>query len=291
MPLLLVPTPLGNLDDCSARARQALADARILACEDTRVTTQLLYALGLSPQGKKLFSYHEHNAKSREAGVLDLLAAGETVTLVSDAGMPCISDPGQRLVEAAVAAGYSVRALPGPNAALTVLAASGLDSHSFVFVGFLPQQGGERKKALAALATEARTQLLYEAPHRLLQLLTELMAAGLGARRLCIGRELTKTYEELRHETVEAALAHFQETAPRGEFSLVLEGAAAYLARCPEAQAAAAEDANKAAEQRLRALAAEGLRLSEAVRQVRKETGLAKQFLYSLALEIFDEKA
>jgi 16S rRNA (cytidine1402-2'-O)-methyltransferase len=242
--LYLVPTPIGNLQDLSTRAREVLAEADLVACEDTRVTSRLLAAAGLPFQ--ELISYHSHNEKSRSGLLLEHLLQGENVALVSDAGMPAISDPGEVVVRAALEEGVEVCALPGPNAGLTALSASGLSTRYFYFEGFIPSAGAERSERLAIVAKRPETSIIYEAPHRLDKTLQELSSLGLGARRLCLGRELTKTYETYMRLTIDEAIADLAETPARGEYVLILEGCDEYFARLPEA--AEADQAAKKAE-------------------------------------------
>ncbi|MDI9469197.1 MAG: 16S rRNA (cytidine(1402)-2'-O)-methyltransferase [Bacillota bacterium] len=236
--LYLVGTPIGNLGDLSPRARAVLGAVDRIACEDTRRTAPLLRRLGIS---RPLVSYHAHNLRSREAGLLDALNAGESLALVSDAGMPAISDPGVELVRAVLAAGHPVRVVPGPTAAVSALAASGFDTLRFCFEGFLPRRPAERSRRLQELALEPRTLLFYEAPHRLERTLAAMAEAGLGARRILLARELTKRYEEIQRLTVDEALRLLARVKPRGEYTLVLEGRAEAEARGLEFPSAAAE--------------------------------------------------
>lgn len=226
--LYVVGMPLGNQGDLSPRAREILSAVDRIACEDTRVTALQLSQVGIK---NRLISYHEHNRAKREPELLDLLRAGEAIALVSDAGMPAISDPGQHLVAAVAAADLAVSVIPGPTAAMTALAASGLDSRRFVFEGFLEVKGRERRERLEAIALEPRTVLLYEAPHRMLKTLADLVGAGLGERQIVAGRELTKRYEEYLRMTVADLLHHYEQQDPRGEYTLVLEGLDAFIKR------------------------------------------------------------
>lgn len=226
--LYLVGTPIGNLGDLSPRAGAVLAAVDRIACEDTRRTSGLLQRLDIR---RPLISYHAHNLRSREGLLLEALAAGESLALVSDAGMPAVSDPGVELVRAVLAAGHAVRVVPGPTAAVSALAASGLDTMRFCFEGFLPRRPAERSRRLQELATEPRTLLFYEAPHRLERTLAAMEEAGLGARRILLARELTKRYEEILRLTVSGALERCARMKPRGEYTLVLEGRAEAEAR------------------------------------------------------------
>ena len=222
--LYLVGTPIGHLGDLSERARTVLAAADVIACEDTRHSGQLLSSLGA--KGKRL-SFHQHNTRGRIPQLLELLEADQSVAVISDAGLPGISDPGEDLVAAARAAQREVICIPGPCAATTALVSSGLPSGRFCFEGFLPPKGRQRRERLAAIAAEPRTTVLYEAPHRLLQLLGDLQELCGDDRPLQVARELTKRHEQQVGPTVAAALQHFNAHKPQGEFTLVLGGAPA----------------------------------------------------------------
>lgn len=221
--LVLVGTPIGNLADLAPRAIDTLAAADVIACEDTRRTGRLLAHVGV--KGPRLMAVHEHNERGRADEIVELVRAGQTVALVTDAGMPGISDPGQKVVEAVVAAGLAVQTVPGPTALVAALVSSGLSPERFVFDGFLPRKGKERKQRLAALADERRTIVLYEAPHRLAVTLADLVDALGPSRRVALARELTKLYEEIWRGTLTEAVHHVDETDPRGEYVLVIEGA------------------------------------------------------------------
>lgn len=219
--LYLVATPIGNLADLSERAEKVLAEVDFIAAEDTRNTGKLLSFRGIS---RPLVSYHEHNKRGRGEEIAARLAAGESCALVTDAGMPAISDPGEDLVALCAARGIPVTAVPGPSAALTALTLSGLSTARFAFEGFLPTENKARRARLAELAAEPRTLLLHEAPHRLRTTLAELAAAMGEGRRVAVCRELTKRNEEILRTTLGGAAAHYAETEPRGEFVLVIEG-------------------------------------------------------------------
>jgi len=224
--LQVVATPIGNLADLSTRAREALLSADVIAAEDTRHTRVLLTAIGIA---KPLVSLHEHNESQRTPQLLVRLAAGETVALVSDAGTPLLSDPGFELVQRAAQAGHDVQVIPGPSAITAALAVAGLPTARFCFEGFLPARAHERRAALAALAREPRTLVLFEAPHRILATLTD-MAAEFGAERpAVVARELTKAHETVYRGTLRELLARAQaeENLRRGEITLVVQGAAA----------------------------------------------------------------
>jgi 16S rRNA (cytidine1402-2'-O)-methyltransferase len=221
--LVLVGTPIGNLGDLSPRAVEALSAADAICCEDTRRTGRLLQHAGVAR--RPLIVVNDHTEADAVAGVLDRLAAGERVAVVTDAGMPGIADPGERLVRAAVDAGHVVEVVPGPSAAIAAVVASALPTARFVFEGFLPRKGSGRSERLAEVAAEPRTVVLYEAPHRLARTLADLAGACGDDRRVAVARELTKLHEEVWRGTLAAAVAWVAEHPPRGEIVLVLDGA------------------------------------------------------------------
>ncbi|MBR3290453.1 MAG: 16S rRNA (cytidine(1402)-2'-O)-methyltransferase [Clostridia bacterium] len=221
--LTLVGTPIGNLSDFSPRAQEALAAADVIAAEDTRVSLKLLNHFGIK---KPLVSYFEHNRHTRGEELIARMQAGERVALVTDAGMPAISDPGQALVAACHEQGIPVHVVPGPTAVTTAVALSGLPSARFTFEGFLSTQKRERREHLQSLTNEPRTLVLYEAPHKLRATLRDLLDA-LGNRRLAIVRELTKIHEEVQVTTLKEATKRYETEEPRGEIVLVIEGAPA----------------------------------------------------------------
>jgi 16S rRNA (cytidine1402-2'-O)-methyltransferase len=221
--LSLVATPIGNLGDLSARAAEVLGQADAVACEDTRHTRKLLSAIGITV--RRLLAVHEHNEAAAADGIVALLARGEHVALVTDAGTPAVSDPGQRVVAAAVAAGFPVECIPGPSALIVALAVSGLPTDRFCFEGFLPRKGPERRARLAELAPEPRTSILYEAPHRLAATVADLAAACGPDRPVSLSRELTKRFEETWRGRIGDAGAASCVQEPRGEYVLVLGGA------------------------------------------------------------------
>jgi 16S rRNA (cytidine1402-2'-O)-methyltransferase len=221
--LVLVGTPIGNMGDLSPRAAEALAGADAVCCEDTRRTGRLLSLAGI--ERRPLVVVNEHTEARATPGVLARLARGERVALVSDAGMPGISDPGERLVAAAVAAGHVVEVVPGPSASIAALVVSGLPAGRFVFEGFLPRKGSGRSERLVAVAAERRTAVLYEAPHRLARTLADLVDACGGDRRVAIAREITKIHEQVWRGTLAEAVAWVAEREPPGEIVLVLDGA------------------------------------------------------------------
>ena len=220
--LYLVPTPIGNLGDISTRCRETLESADFIAAEDTRVSLKLLNHLGIK---KSLVSYYEHNKAFKGDKIVERILAGETCALVSDAGSPAISDPGEDLVRQCAEAGITVCAIPGPCAVITALSISGQSTGRFCFEGFLSTTKKNRREHLESLKDEQRTMIFYEAPHKLLATLSDFSAAFGGSRRISLCRELTKLHEEIYRTTINEALAHYQSQPPRGEFVLVVEGA------------------------------------------------------------------
>ncbi len=267
--LYLVGTPIGNVDDLSPRARRVLAGVNRIACEDTRHSGLLLQRLGI--RGSCL-SYHQHNQSQRIPQLLEALGRGESLALISDAGLPGISDPGEPLVAAARAAGAPVICVPGPCAVTTALVSSGLPSGRFCFEGFLPAKPAQRRRRLAELADEERTLVLFESPHRLVALLEDLLAT-LGDRPLRVARELTKRHEEQVGPSVSAALEHFQARAPQGECTLVLGG-------CPPAAEPSWDEAEL--RRQLNGLLAEGFSAREAARELAGRSGHSRRALYAL---------
>ena len=271
--LYLVPTPIGNLGDISKRARETLESADFIAAEDTRVTLKLLNHLELK---KPLVSYYEHNKSFKGEKILDRILAGETCALVSDAGSPAISDPGEDLVKQCAAAGIPVCAIPGPCAAITALSISAQSTGRFCFEGFLSTAKKSRREHLDSLKKEQRTMIFYEAPHKLLNTLQD-MAEVFGADRpISLCRELTKLHEEVVRTTLGEAVEKYTETPPKGEFVLIVAGAPEEIGEAPsEADAAA----------RVKALLEQGLSRKDAVKQTAAELGLPKNTVYALALE------
>ncbi|MDT4938682.1 MAG: rRNA (cytidine1402-2-O)-methyltransferase [Pseudonocardiales bacterium] len=255
--VVLAATPMGRADDASARLRMALATTAVIAAEDTRRLRRLCADLGVIPTGR-IVSFFEGNEQARVPELLDALREGADVLVVTDAGMPSVSDPGYRLVSAAVAAGLVVTVLPGPSAVLAALAVSALPVDRFCFEGFLPRRAGERRRALAALAAEPRTLVFFEAPHRLAASLHALLEAFGADRRAAVCRELTKTYEEVRRGTL-ADLAEWASGEVRGEITLVIAGAPATpIAATPAELArdvAAREDAGESRKDAIAAVA------------------------------------
>jgi 16S rRNA (cytidine1402-2'-O)-methyltransferase len=253
--LTLAGAPLGDPADTSPRLRAALAGAGVIAAEDTRRLRRLAADLDV-PLAARLVSYYDATEVARTPGLIETLQAGTDVLLVTDAGMPSVSDPGYRLVAAAVAAGIRVTALPGPSAVTTALALSGLPSDRFCFEGFLPRKAGERRRALAALAPERRTLVLFEAPHRLAVMLADAVAEFGADRPAAVCRELTKTYEEIRRGPL-GELATWADAGVRGEITVVIGGAPAVVAAAGPAElAAAVADREAAGEDRKAAIAA-----------------------------------
>jgi 16S rRNA (cytidine1402-2'-O)-methyltransferase len=268
--LVLVATPIGNLDDLSPRAVASLADADVIVCEDTRRTGRLLERAGVGR--RRLLVANEHTEAAAAADVRQLLDQGATVAVVTDAGSPGISDPGERLVRVAVEGGHDVTAVPGPAAVIAALTVSGLPSQRFVMEGFLPRRGRDRQERLQELAAERRTIVLYEAPHRLVRTLTDLVAALGPDRPAAVSRELTKLHEETSRGTLAEALERALAVEPRGEHVLVVAGAA---------PAAAADD-----DQIVAALArhqASGLDRRSAIAAVVEELGVPRRRVYRLA--------
>ena len=270
--LAIVGTPIGNLGDLTDRAREALAGADVIACEDTRRTRVLLSAAGISLAGKRLLAVHDQNEAERAADVLALVERGRRVALVSDAGMPGISDPGARVVAAVAGAGLPVAVVPGPSAVLSALALSGLPADRFVFEGFLPRKGSERRRRIESLAGERRTAVLYEAPHRVRVTVNDLLAACGPDRPAVLARELTKRHEEVWRGTLGAAADHVGAVEPRGEYVVVLGGA-------PEA-----EVDDDAIERALAGHLDQGADRKTAVAAVAAELGVGKRRVYELAL-------
>lgn len=271
--LYLVPTPIGNLGDLSDRIRETLSAVDFIAAEDTRVSLRLLNHLGLK---KPLVSYYEHNRAESGPRILARLRDGESCALVSDAGTPAISDPGQDLVALCAEAGIPVCAIPGPCAAVTALAASGLPTGRFTFEGFLSTAPKSRREHLDALCGERRTMIFYEAPHKLVRTLSDFVSVFGAERRISLCRELTKLHEEILRMTLGDAVAYYETQAPRGEFVLILEGS-------PAPGPAPVSSMTDAVE-RVKELLAQGLRRKEAVKLVSDEMGIPKNTLYEASL-------
>lgn len=268
--LVLVGTPIGNLGDLTPRAIEALAAADLVCCEDTRRTGRLLQHAGIRAAALRVVN--DHTEDGAVADVVARLGRGERVAVVSDAGMPGISDPGEQLVAAAVAGGFVIEVVPGPSAGVTALVVSGLPAGRFVFEGFLPRKGSARSERVAVVAAERRTVVLYEAPHRVARTLADLAAACGPDRRVVLARELTKLHEETWRGTLAEAVARVADVAPRGEFVLVLDAAPAPAEVTDEAIVAA-----------LAAARAGGATTRDAVVAVVDALGVAKRRTYDLA--------
>lgn len=272
--LYLVPTPIGNLGDLSERIIETLREADFIAAEDTRVSLKILNHLGIK---KPMVSYYRHNTESSGPQILSRILAGENCALVTDAGTPAISDPGEELVAQCAEAGVQVCAIPGPCALVTALAVSGLPTGRFTFEGFLAMNKKNRAAHLKSLGGEQRTMIFYEAPHKLRATLDDLLAAFGPERRISLCRELTKLHEEVVRTTLAGAVEHYAATPPKGEFVLIVEGA-------PEEELE--EISLEEGAQRVLALRGEGLSMKDAARQVAAETGLGKNELYAMATKM-----
>jgi 16S rRNA (cytidine1402-2'-O)-methyltransferase len=268
--LYIVATPIGNLEDVSFRALRILGEVALIAAEDTRKTKRLLSAYGIKTP---LTSYHEHNKVAKLSYLLGRLES-QDVALVSEAGMPGISDPGYELVVAAAQRGIPIVPIPGPSVLITALAVSGLPTNEFIYLGFLPRRKAQRRRFFELIAEEERTIVAFEAPHRLLSTLEDILDV-LGDRRIAVCRELTKLHEEVFRGAVSAAMAHFRE--PKGEFTLVIEG---------KSKGERALTAPLELEEELRPLLEKGLSAREAVSQVAKERGVSKRELYKAWLKL-----
>lgn len=275
--LYLVATPIGNLGDFSPRAREVMSEVDFIAAEDTRVTKKLMTALDL-PQ-KPLVSYYEHNRRQRGEEILARLLAGENCALVTDAGTPAVSDPGEDLVALCAPEGVPVIPIPGCCAAVCALAASGLPTGRWCFEGFLSVNKKARREHLDALKDEKRSMIFYEAPHKLRATLDDLCVAFGGERRISLSRELTKLHEETLRMTLAEAVAYFAETAPRGEFVMIVEGAPGVVDEDAEDDRMAR--ALNAVQKRIE----NGETLKDAVKMVSADLGVKKNALYQLALE------
>ena len=271
--LYLVPTPIGNLGDISQRCRETLEQADFIAAEDTRVSLKLLNHLGIK---KSLVSYFEHNKAFKGEKIVERILAGETCALVSDAGSPAISDPGEDLVKLCHEAGIVVCAIPGPCAAITALSISGQATGRFCFEGFLSTAKKSRREHLESLVKEQRTMIFYEAPHKLVTTLEDMAAVFGEDRPISLCRELTKLHEEVVRTTLGAAVEKYTQNAPKGEFVLIVAGA-----EPEEAETATPEDAAA----RVAQLMEEGLSRKDAVKQTAKELNLPKNVVYDAALK------
>ena len=272
--LYLVGTPIGNMGDISSRAVEILSSVDYIACEDTRVTGILLKNLGIEEH--KLISYHEHNKASKGQELIDLLKQGFNVAQVSDAGMPAISDPGEDLVKLCIEQGVEFTVVPGPVAAITALVLSGISTRRYHYEGFLPNSGSERRKRLKELPKYDETIVLYEAPHRLRKLVSELKEEGFGPSRAAFCRELTKKYEEVLRMTIDEADAYYEQTEPRGEYVVCLE---------PAVKAAPVFD-DEYIDSEIRRLREEGMSVKEIAKVLSDATGFNKKEMYSRAVSL-----
>lgn len=271
--LYVVGTPIGNLEDMSVRALRTLQEVDFIAAEDTRVTLKLLNHFDIK---KPMVSYHDHNIREKGEVIVAKLLAGENGAIVTDAGMPCISDPGEDLVRLCAENSIETRVVPGPSAAISALALSGLNTSKFVFEGFLTTNKSGRMENLEALKNEPRTLIFYEAPHKLKDTLAD-MRKVLGNRKISLCRELTKIHEEIDRTDLDGAIAEYEERNPKGEYVLIVEGA-------PEEAGEVSFTMEQAIDMVL-ALSAKGTPLSSAAKDVAKQTGFKKGDLYKGALE------
>jgi len=274
--LVLVATPIGNLGDMTQRAIEALKSADVICCEDTRHSGKLLAHFGVT--GKKLIVINEHTEYEAREEIVSLVTAGSTVALVTDAGTPGISDPGERLVVAVVEAGGNVTAVPGASALTMALVISGLPTSRFVFEGFLPRSGAERTDRLAMTTTESRTIVLYEAPHRLAKTLSDLTTACGAMRRVVLARELTKLHEQIWRGTLQDANMLVAATEPRGEYVIIIEPAKPPTPPTDEELVAA-----------IKAEIAKGVSRKDSAARVSARFGVAKRHVYELALQVRDD--
>lgn len=275
--LVLVATPIGNLGDITQRAIEALQNADVICCEDTRHSGKLLAHFGVT--GKKLIVINEHTEYDAREEIVSLVSSGSTVALVTDAGTPGISDPGERLVVAVIDAGYRVSAVPGASALTMALVISGLPTSRFVFEGFLPRSGADRTDRLAMTTTESRTIVFYEAPHRLAKTLSDLTTACGAMRRVVLARELTKLHEQIWRGTLQDANMLVAATEPRGEYVIILEPAKPPAPPTDEELVTA-----------IKAEIAKGVSRKDSAARVSARFGVAKRTVYELALQVRDDK-
>jgi len=266
--LYICATPIGNLEDASIRLLKTLRKVDMIACEDTRQTLKLLNRYKIK---KQLISYHEHSKPEKEDYIIELLREGKDIALVSDAGMPAISDPGERLVKKAITAGVKLEVIPGPSALIAALAMSGMDTAVFIFEGFLPSRSSQRKERLEMLKEETRTIILYEAPHRLLACLKDIQSILGEERQLAVARELTKVYEEVKRGSAAELYENYSLNPPRGEISIIIQG---------KAVAAEAKSLVEIA-QEVEELLEQGMDKKEAFKMKAREYGIKKSMLYN----------
>ena len=276
--LYLLATPIGNLEDITLRCLRILREADIIAVEDTRQTAKLLNHYDIK---KPMISYHEHNKKSKGEEIIGLLLEGKNIALVSDAGMPCISDPGEDLVRLCIEKGIKVVPVPGPSASLTALSISALPTSRFAFEGFLPVKGKERRERLQRLSKEDRTIILYEAPHRLLTTLRDLRQ-HMGNPKVSISRELTKKFEETVRTDLEGAIKEFEGRSIKGEFVLIIEGKSLEVLKIEEGQIWETISVKDHIIMHME----KGLSKKEAITLVAKERSLNKKEVYNISIEI-----
>lgn len=276
--LYLCATPIGNRGDITERVKKTLTEVDLIAAEDTRHSRELLSGYGIETP---LTSYHEHNKYEKAEQLLEKLQAGQNIALITDAGTPAISDPGEVLVDLCHEAGVTVTSLPGACALITGLTLSGLPARRFIFEGFLPMENKERRKVLDSLKREARTVILYEAPHRLARTLAELAETLGGSRRICLCRELTKLHEEAVRTTLGEALAQLAEKEPRGEYVLVLEG----KPREETEAEARSRFEGLSPEEHLALYTAEGMDKKEAMKRMASDLGISKRDVYQMLLK------
>ena len=277
--LYLVGTPIGNLADLSDRAKKVLSEVDFIAAEDTRNSMRLLSVFGIH---KELVSYYEHNKKSSGERIIARLLGGESCALVTDAGMPAISDPGEDIVRLAAEAGVVVSVIPGASAAISALALSALATSRFAFEGFLPAVKGDRKKRLDAVKGEGRTMIFYEAPHKLTSTLSDMLLVFGGNRKISLCRELTKLNEDVMRTTLEGACAYYKENSPRGEYVLVLEGAEE--AGCPVGTLQNPL-LSLSPREHVEKYIADGMSKMDAIKAVAKERGVPKSEIYDLMID------
>jgi 16S rRNA (cytidine1402-2'-O)-methyltransferase len=276
--LYVVATPIGNLSDITERAKKVLAEVDFIAAEDTRNSGLLLSRLGLK---KPMVSYHDHNRAERGPEIIERLKAGESCALISDAGMPAISDPGEDLVALCAAEGIKVSIIPGACAAVSALALSGLSTRRFAFEGFLPAAGKDRKKRLADIAKEERTLIIYEAPHRLKKTLAEFSETFGADRKIALCRELTKLNEEILRFTLSGAIEYYESTEPRGEYVLVVEGSdgSTLSEECADLCALSPEE-------HVKKYISDGMQKMDAIKKAARDRGLSKSDLYKQLVDV-----
>lgn len=279
--LYLCPTPIGNLEDITLRALRVLKEVDYIAAEDTRVTMKLLNHYGIKTS---LVSYREQNREPMGRKIVEDLLEGKKVAVVTDAGTPGISDPGEDLVKKAVEAGIAVVPLPGPSAVICALSASGLSTSKFAFEGFLPQRSSERRRHLESLKTENRTLVIYEAPHRLLKCLSDIRDI-LGERRIAVAREMTKLHEEFFRGTVSEAIEKFEATPPKGEIVLVIEGAKGEESEKRSMGLGEGEEVGRMILREVEEKIKKGMEKKEAMKAVAREFSIPKREVYRILLE------